>query len=104
MAFGLQREELQNWKAAVKDGEIAFLTHFWYDPRFPDVKTVTKVGCRDLSKLEEWGRRYGLKKEWIDHHNGYPHFDLMGTKQSEILKSENKMDQLEKLIKKGRNH
>ncbi|MDN4523259.1 hypothetical protein [Fictibacillus fluitans] len=103
MAFGLQREELQRWKSAVENGEIAFLTHFWYDPRFPDAKTVTKVGCSDLDKLEKWGRGYGLKKDWIDHHNGYPHFDLMGTRQQEILNRENKIEQLEKLMKKGRN-
>ncbi len=42
MAFGVKREELNRWKQAVKRGEIAFLTHYWLDDRFPEAKTVTK--------------------------------------------------------------
>ncbi|UZJ77032.1 hypothetical protein [Fictibacillus sp. KU28468] len=100
MAFGLARQELNDWKKRAASGKIAFITHFWYDPRFPDMKTVTKVGCSDLIALEEWGKKYGLKKEWIHHRHGYPHFDLMGHRQTAILWAENKMDQVERLIKK----
>lgn len=65
MAFGVKREELNRWKQAVKRGEIAFLTHYWLDDRFPEAKTVTKAGCADIDKLIQWGAAYGLKK------NGY---------------------------------
>ncbi|MDP4084603.1 MAG: hypothetical protein Q8934_08295 [Bacillota bacterium] len=89
MAFGIKKQELLNWKRKIDQGEIAFLTHFWLDDRFPGCKTVTKVGCNDLEKLALWGQKYGLKKEWIDHRqNGYSHFDLVGDKQVEILKKE----------------
>ena len=89
MAFGIKREELMEWKRKVSEGEIAFITHYWIDDRFPQCKTVTKVGCRDLEKLITWGRQYGLQPEWIDGRNrSYPHFDLLGQKQIEILKKE----------------
>ncbi|MUV39855.1 NAD(+) synthase [Lentibacillus sp. JNUCC-1] len=81
MAFGLRRQELNQWKKAVKKGEIAFLTHYWLDDRFPGCDTVTKAGCADLPKLEAWGRQYGLKKEWIHRDDTYPHFDLFGERQ-----------------------
>jgi len=29
-------------------------------------------------ELIAWGRRYGLKPEWIDDRNALPHFDLFG--------------------------
>ncbi|MGG1576010.1 hypothetical protein [Fictibacillus sp. NRS-1165] len=101
MAFGLTRQELNEWKKKASDGEVAFITHFWYDPRFPDVKTVTKVGCSNLHILEDWGKKYGLKKEWVHHRHGYPHFDLMGQKQKEILQSEKLIHQLERLLMKA---
>ncbi|MDR7001709.1 hypothetical protein [Neobacillus niacini] len=89
MAFGIRRDELNEWKRKIDRGEIAFLTHYWLDDRFPGDKTVTKVGCNDLEKLAEWGRKYGLKKEWIDHRkDGYSHFDLLGERQKEILQTE----------------
>ncbi|MEW8972347.1 hypothetical protein [Mesobacillus jeotgali] len=89
MAFGIKRHELDEWKAKIEKGELAFLTHYWIDDRFPDCSTVTKVGCRDLEKLAQWGRKYGLRPEWIDKRKiDYPHFDLLGTKQAEILKQE----------------
>ena len=31
-----------------------------------------------LDELIDWGRRYGLKPEWIDDRNALPHFDLFG--------------------------
>jgi len=87
LAFGIKRDELKEWKLKVKGGEIAFLTHFWIDERFPGCSTVTKVGCNDVRKLTEWGRQYGLKPEWIDDRKpDFPHFDLIGEKQAEILK------------------
>ncbi|ADU30417.1 hypothetical protein [Evansella cellulosilytica] len=100
MAFGIKREELNNWKKAAKNEEIAFITHFWYDPRFPGCTTVTKVACANMAKLIRWGERYGLKKEWIHKRNDFPHFDLLGERQKEILKMENKFEQLQRLEEK----
>ncbi|MEJ9212399.1 hypothetical protein [Bacillus smithii] len=95
MAFGIKREELLNWKHRIENGEIAFLTHFWLDSRFPDCHSVTKVGCNDLEKLAKWGKKYGLKKEWIHiRRDGYSHFDLLGEKQKEILLSEGLTDHI----------
>jgi hypothetical protein len=89
MAFGIKRQEVKEWKQKIDEGEIAFLTHYWLDDRFPGSKTVTKVGGKDLEKLAEWGRKYGLKKEWIHHRrDGYSHFDLIGERQKEILHKE----------------
>jgi hypothetical protein len=89
MAFGIKKQEVRDWKQKIDDGEIAFLTHYWLDDRFPGCKTVTKVGCHDLERLAEWGRQYGLKKEWIHHRrDGYSHFDLIGERQIEILNKE----------------
>lgn len=102
MAFGVTKQELADWKASVEKGKVAFITHFWYDKRFPEVKTVTKVGCADLDALVLWGNKYGLKRDWIDQRPAYPHFDLMGDKQAEILKSENKLYQLERLLEKSK--
>jgi hypothetical protein len=95
MAFGIKREELREWKKKIDRGEIAFLTHYWLDDRFPGCKTVTKVGCKDLTILAEWGLKYGLKKEWIHiRQDGYSHFDLIGEKEKEILAIENKLTHL----------
>ncbi|WP_071395049.1 hypothetical protein [Bacillus tuaregi] len=89
MAFGIKRHELLEWKRKVDRGEIAFLTHYWLDSRFPECKTVTKVGCKDIEKLIHWGKQYGLKAEWIDKRKAsYPHFDLLGQMQIEILEKE----------------
>ncbi|MEW4218467.1 hypothetical protein [Rossellomorea marisflavi] len=97
MAFGINRSELNQWKARVEQGEIAFLTHYWLDSRFPDAKTVTKAGCSNLNALIEWGIGYGLKPEWIDHrHSGYPHFDLLGDKQLQVLLAEGLEDHIER--------
>lgn len=96
MAFGIKRHELEEWKEKVQSGEMAFLTHFWIDPRFPGSKTVTKAGCGNIEKLADWGEKYGLKKEWIDHHEGLPHFDLFGEKQKEILITEGQLGQIKR--------
>ncbi|HYK73683.1 MAG TPA: hypothetical protein VEV44_11295 [Pseudoneobacillus sp.] len=89
MAFGLKKEDLKTWKQKIDDGEIAFLTHYWQDERFPGCNTVTKVGCSDLEKLAEWGSKYQLQKAWIHHRkDGYSHFDLLGEKQKQILLKE----------------
>lgn len=101
MAFGLKRGEILDWKKKIDKGEIAFLTHFWLDDRFPQCNTVTKVGCKDLKKLAEWGRQYGLKKEWIHHRtDGYSHFDLLGEKEAYILEKEGHIKNLLKLKKR----
>ena len=95
MAFGIKRHELIEWKRKIDGGEIAFLTHYWLDDRFPGYTTVTKVGCHDLEKLAQWGMKYGLKKEWIDHRrDGYSHFDLIGPKQKDILKKEGQFEHI----------
>lgn len=88
MAFGLSKQEFNEWKQKVARGEIAFLTHYWYDPRFPQYKTVTKVGCRDMAKLIKWGQTYNFKGEWIHDRDGYPHFDLLGKEQVRVLRNE----------------
>lgn len=86
VAFGIKRQDILDWKRKIDRGEIAILTHFWIDDRFPGAKTVTKVGCADLEKLAAWGRKYGLKKEWIHHRaDGYSHFDLIGERGREVL-------------------
>jgi hypothetical protein len=85
MAFGIKREELLCWKQKAASGEIAFLTHYWQHPRFPHIKTVTKVGCQDVQRLIQWGEQKGLRPEWIDWHEQFPHFDLIGDKQKQIL-------------------
>lgn len=100
MAFGIKRPELESWKEAVRRGEIAFLTHYWIDDRFPGCKTVTKVGCSDINQLITWGKQYGLKPEWIDYKAGYPHYDLFGLYQESILHAENKLSQLNRLLSK----
>ncbi|WP_027415523.1 hypothetical protein [Aneurinibacillus terranovensis] len=94
MAFGIAREELEKWKEAVSRGEIAFLTHYWLDPRFPDSKTVTKVGCANLKSLSDWCTANGLNPKYIHNRAPFPHFDLIGPKQKEILQKENLRDQL----------
>ncbi|HEY4553029.1 MAG TPA: hypothetical protein VIG80_07525 [Bacillaceae bacterium] len=95
MAFGITKSDLRRWKQAIDKGEIAFLTHYWYDERFPHIKTVTKAGCKDLKKLAAWGRKHGLNPKWIHlREDGYSHFDLMGERQKEILAREGLQDQL----------
>ncbi len=96
MAFGIDRNQLEQWKALALRGEIAFLTHFWLHPRWPQYKTVTKAGCCDVEKLKAWGSRYGLLPEWIDRRSDFPHFDLLGERQKEILQAENCWRQIEK--------
>ncbi|WP_227936074.1 hypothetical protein [Alkalihalobacillus deserti] len=99
MAFGINRSMLKEWKAAANQGEIAFLTHYWLDDRFPDCTTVTKVACSDRDKLVRWGNQYGLRAEWIHERDGYPHFDLLGEWQEKILRSEGKIKQLTNLVR-----
>ncbi|WP_368654915.1 hypothetical protein AB4Y30_07780 [Ornithinibacillus sp. 4-3] len=96
MAFGINRQELLIWKEQVGRGEIAFLTHYWIDERFPDCNTVTKVGCNDLTKLIIWGEQYGLLADWIDKRGGFPHFDLFGERQLHILQKEKQWSHIDK--------
>jgi hypothetical protein len=89
LAFGLKRAQVNEWKQKIDSGEIAFLTHYWQDDRFPGYKTVTKVGCSALHKLAEWGKKYQLQPTWIHHRkDGYSHFDLIGERQKNILLKE----------------
>lgn len=97
MAFGISRKELIEWKKEVEKGEkVVLLTHFWLDTRFPDSTSVTKAGCSDLEKLEDWGRQYGLSPKWIHHDPEHPHFDLFGEWQRRILVAEKEWSQIEK--------
>jgi hypothetical protein len=96
MAFGIKRHELIKWKKQVTEGQIAFLTHFWVHPRYPGITTVTKAGCSDITRLVDWGNSYGLKKEWIHFHDDFPHFDLIGDKQKEILHKEELWEHLKR--------
>lgn len=94
MAFGINREQLNLWKNKVAAGEIAYLTHYWLDPRFPGVTSVTKVGCANLDKLTAWCRRNGLNPKYIHQREPFPHFDLIGPKQKEILARDGYMDHI----------
>ncbi|MBP1990076.1 hypothetical protein [Paenibacillus eucommiae] len=94
MAFGISRAEMQAWKHKVAKGEIAFLTHFWYDARFPALNTVTKVGCSDLNRLREWCERNGLDPQYIHLRADFPHFDLIGKWQKEVLQREQQWEQI----------
>lgn len=96
MAFGITREQLETWKQAVARGDIAFLTHYWLDPRFPGCRTVTKAGCADLAKLTSWCLGHGLNPAYIHRRPPYPHYDLIGRKQVEVLKAEGQFEQLRK--------
>ncbi|MDQ6423317.1 hypothetical protein RB620_28200 [Paenibacillus sp. LHD-117] len=101
MAFGITRNEMNEWKAAVTRGEIAFLTHYWLDPRYPGMRTVTKVGCSDLAKLSRWCEENGLHPRYIHARAEFPHFDLIGAKQVEILKKEKLVHHLERFRLQG---
>lgn len=96
MAFGITKSELNSWKSKVKNGEIAFLTHYWLDERFPSNFTVTKVGCSDKEKLLAWGERFSLKAGWIHQDPHFPHFDLFGETQIKVLQTEGKWEQINK--------
>ncbi|WP_175989352.1 hypothetical protein [Bacillus sp. Marseille-Q1617] len=99
MAFGVSRKELKEWKERVGRGEVAIITHFWVDDRFPNIRSVTKAGCADIQKLSEWGKKYGLKKEWIHiRHDGYPHYDLMGEPQLRVLKEEGLQEHIKRFL------
>ncbi|BCB03785.1 hypothetical protein [Bacillus sp. KH172YL63] len=100
MAFGINRQELKDWKQAVMGGDIAFLTHYWLDDRFPGARSVTKVGCCDLDTLARWGDQYSLKREWIhQREGGFPHFDLVGDTQLKILRNEGLHDHIDRFLK-----
>ena len=51
MAFGIKRSDLNAWKAAVQQGELAFLTQYWLDERFQHANTVTEAACQDMKQL-----------------------------------------------------
>jgi hypothetical protein len=96
MAFGITREELTQWKEAVTQGEIAFLTHFLLEPRFPGITSVTKAGCANLERLSEWCIANGLNPKYIHNRSPFPHYDLIGPKQKEILQKERLWRHLER--------
>ncbi|MBC1484073.1 hypothetical protein HCJ52_07040 [Listeria sp. FSL L7-1485] len=97
MAFGVKRDEMELWKEKASRGEIAIITHYWLDDRFPDSKTVTKVACSDLKKLQLWGKQYGLAPDWIDNRRkNIPHYDLFGEMQLVVLKREHEWEQIER--------
>lgn len=88
MAFGIDRSQLNDWKQQVSNGQIVFLTHYWIDNRFPNMRTVTKVGCADIEKLQNWCLEHQLNPRYIHIRERYPHFDLFGAEQLRILKQE----------------
>src|SRR5699024_10299076 len=90
MAFGIKREELINWKEQVMKGEIAFLTHYWQDDRFPGCYTVTKVGCSDINKLINWGKHYNLREELVELKEIFHNFDLFENKKKKFFLNEDK--------------
>jgi hypothetical protein len=94
MAFGIKRAELQAWKDSVSRGEISFLTHYWVDSRYPDITTVTKVGCADLARLKAWCASHKLPARYIHNRSPFPHFDLLGSRQYEILRQEQQWEQI----------
>lgn len=96
MAFGITRAELKKWKEAVERGEIAYLTHYWLDPRFPGTRTVTKVGCSDMKRLSDWCFANGLNPKYIHDREKFPHFDLIGARQREILEKEQLWEHLDR--------
>lgn len=96
MAFGITRNELEEWKEKVRKGQIAYLTHYWIDPRFPGIKSVTKVGCSNLKRLQNWCKEHDLNPEYIHHRDPFPHFDLLGPRQKEILLQEKLNDHIQK--------
>jgi hypothetical protein len=101
VAFGISKSQLKKWKNEIDSGEIAIITHFWIDERFPNCNSVTKVGCHNIEKLVNWGTIYGLKEEWIHHRkDGYSHFDLLGDKQAEVLLKEGHIEELNKFCHK----
>jgi len=102
MAFGITREELREWQQKVRQGSIAFLTHYWYDARFPHCRSVTKVGCAHIHNLKKWGMTYDLSPDLIDYHHKYPHFDLFGDLQLHILMKENQWEQINRFRLKNR--
>lgn len=38
MAFGITKEQLKLWKRKIDQGDVAFITHYWLDDRFPGLK------------------------------------------------------------------
>jgi hypothetical protein len=98
MAFGVRREELEAWKRQVAEGNIAFLTHYWLHPRYPDVTSVTKVGCADLERLRAWAVSHRLPPQYIHHKERYPHYDIFGQAQAQILRREGQWKQLRKFV------
>lgn len=95
MAFGINRTQLIQWKRSVEAGQIAFLTHYWLDERFPGIRTVTKVGCADIGKLKQWCISHNLNPAYIHYRDRYPHFDLLGREQLRILKAEGLQEQID---------
>ena len=96
MAFGITRDEMNKWKHEVKLGRISFLTHYWLEPRFSGIRTITKVGCADLEKLTLWCLDNGLNPANIHRREDFPHYDLIGLKQREILYKEKQWLQIER--------
>lgn len=96
MAFGIDRSQLNDWKQQVSNGQIAFLTHYWIDNRFPNMRTVTKVGCADIEKLQEWCKEHQLNPQYIHFRDLYPHFDLFGVEQLRILREEGLQDHIDR--------
>ncbi|EUJ33316.1 hypothetical protein MFLO_03215 [Listeria floridensis FSL S10-1187] len=102
MAFGVKRDELKAFQQKAESGEVALLTHYWLDKRFPNSKTVTKAASSDLEALKKWGSQYHLPEAYIDYgHKNLPHYDLFGEIQLKVLEQEGKWDQIERFHLRG---
>ncbi|WP_280771909.1 hypothetical protein [Salipaludibacillus daqingensis] len=101
MAFGVTKSELFRWKEKARQGKVSFLTHFWYDTRFPQYKTVTKAACVNRETLVLWGEKHGLKEKWIHEREEFPHFDLIGDIEKQILVKEGYEEKLLHLQEKA---
>ncbi|MBM7632698.1 hypothetical protein [Geomicrobium sediminis] len=98
MAFGINKQELMQWKERAKQGEISILTHYWVDERFPGCDSVTKVACSDIEKLLQWGKSYGFRPEWVHERGELSHFDVFGDHQKHVLEREGLIEQYERFV------
>lgn len=100
LAFGVTREQLNEWKRQASAGRIAFLTHYWLHPSFPGVTSVTKVGCANIDRLRAWAISHNLPPQYIHYRDRYPHYDIFGELQELILRREGQWEQLNKFVTK----
>ncbi|GAC43630.1 hypothetical protein PPOP_3029 [Paenibacillus popilliae ATCC 14706] len=52
--------------------------------------------CADMARLSVWCVEHGLNPRYIHARRPFPHYDLIGPRQREILRQEQQWDQLER--------